>query len=864
VSRLRSVAGRPQWYAYYLAAPLALLTVALIIPLATRYEVPVRQLPAALLYLALILVSQAIVLRFELRQQSVSVTIGEIPLLLALFYLSPPWVILLRAVACLVVQVIQRNPPVKVFFNVVGVSLATTVAGWVASSYPFVPGDVTPMTWLVLAAATFASSATSLVAVLGVICIVQGIPPLRSLARASTSVLAVTAVNIMIGLVILQVVQGQKWAVPLLLGLVGLLALVYRSYAQFHLQHRSLTELYELTQAMTAAGRDRKDNALPDVLLGRVRELLQAEYATLWIPAKGRHPEVLLSARVDAQGLLDQTPTPPVLRERAMSEGVTIAVGPKLGDSGMRALLRGSGVNDAIVVPLRSGSVVIGCLEVSGKLAPRSSFRPADIRLLETLAAHTAVAVENDRLVERLRFDAYHDVLTGLPNRRRVVAMLEEALKVRAPGEVVAVLAFDIGDLRDVNDSLGHDAGDRMVREVGIRLRTSAPAAAFVGRSGSDEFLVTLRLPDPDAALALGRELRTAVQQPLQLGEIALDVHVAVGIAVHPDHATDPETLIRHADLAAQTAKQFTTPVHLFHPNLRSRSSHRRGLAGDMRRALENGGVEVYFQPKLSLPGRQVVGVECLARWQHQVRGDEPPEDFVAVAEHTGQLGRLTDVVLREGLRRARGWLDSGRELPVSVNLSSRTLVDPTCPGHVADLLAEAGVPASLLTLEISEDGVVGDSERTTVNLRRLADMGVRLAVDDFGIGSTSLSSLRRLPFHEVKIDRSFVQGMATDADDLAIVTAVVGLARHFGLVAVAEGVENERTVNLLEDLGCGVGQGFLFSRPLPYERLEAWLAGQREAATAGLAVPNPGSPGDLQHPETDEPPPDGRRLRAV
>ena len=827
MARLRSTTGRPQWFAYYLAAPLAVLTVALVIPIAGRNPMSVSELPKALLYLVLIILSQAIVLRFEVRRHSVSVTIGEIALLLALFYLSPVMVIVVRAVACLVVQIAQRNSAVKVVYNASAVSLATAVAALVAATYPDALNTVTPLTWLVLAIAVAASSVTSLVAVIGVICLVQGIPPWRSLVRASTSVLGVAAVNIMIGLIVLQVLEHEPWAVVLLVGLVALLVFVYRSYAQFMVQHRSLSELYELTQAMSDAGRN---GTLPDVLLVRARELLQAEYATLWLPAQGRYPEVLLCARVDSPGLLDQTKTPPMLRERAVAEATTLVVGPRVGESGLRALIRGSGVKDAIVVPLRSGSAVIGALEVAGRLGEVAQFGQADVRLLETIAAHAAVAVENSRLVDRLRFDAYHDALTGLPNRRRVVALLEEAVKVRAPGEVVAVLIFDIDGLRDVNDSLGHDAGDRLVREVATRLRNLAPAAALVGRGGSDEFIMTLRLPDADAAVALAGRLRRSLQEPMDVGSITLDVDVAVGVALHPEHSTEASVLIKQADLAAQTAKQFTTRVHLFHPNLQDRSSHRLGLAADMRRALESGEVEVHFQPKLSLPDRHVVGVECLARWEHPTHGQVLPEEFVAIAEHTGQLGRLTDVVLREGLRRARGWLDAGRELPISVNLSFRTLIDPTFPPHVTSLLEEYGVPASLLTLEITEDGMVGEPERSMANLKRLAEMGVRLAVDDFGTGYSSLSYLRRLPFDEVKIDRSFVQGMATDAGDLAIVRAIVDLAGHFGLVVIAEGVENERTVNLLEDLGCGVGQGFLFSRALPFERFEAWLAGQVES----------------------------------
>jgi EAL domain-containing protein (putative c-di-GMP-specific phosphodiesterase class I) len=234
--------------------------------------------------------------------------------------------------------------------------------------------------------------------------------------------------------------------------------------------------------------------------------------------------------------------------------------------------------------------------------------------------------------------------------------------------------------------------------------------------------------------------------------------------------------------------------VQLFHPNLQARSTHRLGLAADMRRALETGEIEVYFQPKVALPDRRVVGVECLARLDAPAHGEVSPQDFVAVAEHTGQLGRLTDVVLREGLRRARNWLDAGRPLPIAVNLSFRTLIDPTLPPHIAGLLAEYGVSASLLTLEITEDGMVGEPDRSMANLRRLSEMGVRLAVDDFGTGYSSLSYLRRLPVHEVKIDRSFVAGMATDPGDLAIVRAVVDLAGHFGLAVVAEGVESERT----------------------------------------------------------------------
>jgi EAL domain-containing protein (putative c-di-GMP-specific phosphodiesterase class I) len=272
-----------------------------------------------------------------------------------------------------------------------------------------------------------------------------------------------------------------------------------------------------------------------------------------------------------------------------------------------------------------------------------------------------------------------------------------------------------------------------------------------------------------------------------------------------------------------------------------------------MRRALDTGEIEVHFQPKVALRDRHVVGVECLVRWEHPTQGQVLPADFIAVAEHTGQLGRLTEVVLREGLYRAKGWYEAGRPMSVSVNLSARTLIDPTFPQRVRDLLDQYGVPAALLTLEITEDGMVGEPDRPMSTLRRLHELGVRLAVDDFGTGYSSLSYLRRLPVDEVKIDRSFVQGMASDSGDYAIVRAIVDLTRHFALNVVAEGVENETTVTLLEDVGCKVGQGFLFSRALPFERFEAWLGLQ------------PGGPPPAETSSSLPEQPGGeRRLRAV
>jgi len=808
-----------------ITAPLAAMAVVLIAPTFNGTQRLLSPLPVTILFLGLFLAAEATDLSVEIRRHGISITLTEIPLVLALFYLAPLSVLFVRIVALTLIQLQRRTTTVRLAFNLANIVAANAAAVLIVFAFGS-HVDTRPANWLVIYSAVGAAVLSTVAAVIGVIALIQGGMSIRRVLRTATPSLVVGGTNTTVGLVLLLAVRRSPWAALLIAGIAAAVVLVYRTYAQFLRQHKSLTEIYDLTKAITET---RNDGTLADVLLGRVRELLQAEFATLWLPAQTRYPETLLSARVDDTGLIDLSATPEALRRHAVETASTVAVGPRLGDDDFRAALEETGIKDAIVVPMRSGTAVIGTLEVAGRLGDRARFGPDDMRLLETVAAHAAVAVENSRLVDRLRFDALHDALTGLPNRRRMLAALEEAVKVRAPGEVVAVIQFDVSGLRDVNESLGHAAGDKLLAEVARRLRSLAPPAALVARVGGDEFAMTLRMAGTEEAVELATELRRSLQDPMEIGSLTLDVDTAVGIAVHPDHGSEPAALLQRADVANQAAKSMSSAVQTFNLGLESRSARRLGLAGDLRRALENGEVEVVFQPKVTLSSRQLVGVECLARWEHGAHGSVAPEDFVAVAEHTGQLNRLTETVLKEGLRRGRQWADASRPLNVAVNLSSRTLVDPEFPGRVAELLDEYGVPAHQLTLEISEAGVTSENERPMPSLRKLHELGVRLAVDDFGTGYSSLSHLRRLPVDEVKIDKTFVQGMATDPGDLAIVRAVVDLSRHFGLAVVAEGVESELTLTLLEEIECDIGQGFFFSRPLSYDRLEAWFAAQTE-----------------------------------
>jgi diguanylate cyclase (GGDEF)-like protein len=816
---------RSSEYAWLITGPLAVaaLVCALWLPHEHLDSAPVWLL--GLLATAGFVLANVGVLNFVVRRQAFSISVAEIPLVLALYYLSPIVVIFASTAATVVTQSRLKVGPTKLCFNAAKAAAAAAAACLVVallSRVHDIHHDVGPRTWGVLFAAVSTNTFMTLAAVAGVISVVQGWQAGREVVRTGATAVVTVTVNVAIGLVFLMAIETTRWSVALLVVLLGALALLYRSYSQFFRQHRTLADVYELTRVV---GESSNDGTLPDALLGKVRSLMKAEFATLWLPAQGRHPEVMLTARVDDRGLLDVSHTPTPVRERALRSGLPIGVGPRLGeDNELRAQLRVSGIKDVVAVPLRSGQATVGSLEVVNRLGDPRTFTRADVQVLETIAAHVAVAVENSRLVDRLRYDAYHDRVTGLPNRRRIVDALAASISVRAPGEVVAVLVADVDGMREVNESMGYVAGDKLLVEVGRRLKGAAAAGALVGRMGGDEFVVTMRAESVDEAVAIATELRRVLHAPMIFGSLTLDVDTAVGVAVHPDHGDDAEALLQHADVAATAAKAVPGGVQLFHPALESRAVRRSGLAADLKQALEGDELEVYFQPKVTLADRRLVGVECLARWNHPAHGWVDPEDFVAVAEHTGQLGRLTQFVLREGLRRCRDWSDADRPLAIAVNLSSRTLADPLFPDLVEQLLSEYNVAPGTVTFEVAESGMVGEIERALPTVIRLRQIGVRLSVDDFGSGRSSLSYLHRLPVQEVKIDGSCVQGMATSAGDLSMVRAVLALAREFGLSVVAEGVESERTLQLLKEARCEVGQGYLFSRPLPFERLEAWF----------------------------------------
>ncbi|GAA3301552.1 bifunctional diguanylate cyclase/phosphodiesterase [Dactylosporangium vinaceum] len=462
--------------------------------------------------------------------------------------------------------------------------------------------------------------------------------------------------------------------------------------------------------------------------------------------------------------------------------------------------------------------------------------------LLVPLALLTLFAIRRMTRLAAQRAQAGRlDPLTGLPNRRtlerEVAARLQEHAE-RAEGGAaerrLALLLLDLDAFKQVNDALGHRVGDRLLVEVGQRLIAAAEASGpdnLVGRLGGDEFAVVVpHLRDTADARRAAAEIMSALAEPVQLDGLPIDVGASVGVAVYPEHGTDFAELMQHADVAMYDAKGRGDNLAVYAPESDHNTPERLSLLADLRQALKNtsDGVELYYQPQVGLASGAVVGVEALLRWRHPTRGPIDPEELIKVAEHSPVMRLLTLRIIDEAIGQLAAWRalsPVADRVRVAVNVSVRDLHTGEIADRIAAKLAQADVDPSRLELEITESALMADPRRVLSTLARLKKLGVAIALDDFGTGYSSMVHLRRLPLAEVKIDRSFVLGLATDPDDAAIVHSMIDLARALGLRVVAEGVEDERTWRMLVEAGCDVGQGWYFARPMPPDRLLDWLS---------------------------------------
>ena len=436
-----------------------------------------------------------------------------------------------------------------------------------------------------------------------------------------------------------------------------------------------------------------------------------------------------------------------------------------------------------------------------------------------------------NRQLDTIAHQALHDDLTGLANRTQFGQRLDEALEVE-DGEEKALTVFfiDLERFKEVNDALGHDWGNELLTVVAARLDDVVGEGEIVARLGGDEFgVLSERATDESAALAVAERLRSAIALPCEIAGVSLEVQGSIGIAIAPEHGTTRDELLRRADIAMYAAKRIGAP-QVFSPGLDDNSPLRLAMTGELRRAIEGGELVVLYQPQVDLREGIVRGAEALVRWRHPTRGFLAPEAFLAAAEQGGLMRNLTRYVLNESLLQLRAWRSTGMEIDLAVNVSARDLADARFPDEVAHALAEHGVEPSWLELEVTESVLLSDRLRTSRMLERLVDQGVRIAIDDFGVGYSSLGQLKTLPAKVLKIDRSFVSSMESDPNDAAIVSSTIELSHRLGLEVIAEGVETPAHLARLRAAGCDIGQGHLLGRPLPGDQIVSTAHALRSA----------------------------------
>jgi diguanylate cyclase (GGDEF)-like protein/PAS domain S-box-containing protein len=429
------------------------------------------------------------------------------------------------------------------------------------------------------------------------------------------------------------------------------------------------------------------------------------------------------------------------------------------------------------------------------------------------------------RSEELLHHQALYDALTDLPNRNLLHAQLDQLLESGArTGRAFATLLMDLDRFKEVNDTIGHQYGDRVLREVGVRLRSSLRQSDLISRLGGDEFAILLPDATIESACTVAEKIGNVLEEPFEVDGFHLNLGVSVGIALYPQHGTDPDALLRRADIAMYVAKRQQSGFVVYHADDDYHTPDRLRLLGELRSAIANGELVLHYQPQVDLKTREVIRVEALVRWQHPQRGLLMPGQFISLAEQSGLMAPLSRWVIRSALQQCQVWLRNGQHMCVAVNLSAQNLHDRWLPRLIGELLDASGVPGHLLQIEITESSLVMDPGRALNTLQSLSRSGVRISIDDFGTGYSSLAYLRRLPVSEIKIDRSFVHLMAGDPNDEAIVRSIIGLGHDLGLIVVAEGVEDASTWDRLAHLNCDVAQGYFMSRPRHACDLVEWL----------------------------------------
>ncbi len=803
---------------------------------------PVRSLIAQPLVAGLLTITFAAVMlgpvTVHYRGQKYDFVLSEVPLLLGLVIAAPAVLVICRVLGeAFALGAVRRLSPTKIAFNLASGAMSCVVAIIVyralLDQFIVTGGSrvaVLPIGWAAGALALSAAFVYSHFAVsIGVR--LYGRVQLRKYGFDFTTVVLVLISSIALALVVLDAAWWDTWAMLPLVTVGALIVFAYRSYLRLTNRFGALQQLYDFSKSVSGPYLETTGTAW--AILEQVQSVMRSNRAELIIVDEWpsvRH----IALNGDVRSTVERTivDNSSVIAKAVNDQQASLRLGttgnhkreldvdPLLGE-----------FQGALVVPLASGGRTLGAVVALDRDEGFDPFDADDLRLFEALAAHASATMERAQLIEELRLEAEskwhqatHDLLTGLPNR---TLFLDRAAGALTDKGRVAIALLDLDRFKEVNDTLGHDTGDRLLCEVAECLVRASGGRATVARLGGDEFAIVV--PDifgPEEALGIVRDLLTAISRPMNIDGITLAVTATAGISLAPDHGDNVATLLQRADIAMYHAKDKRSGVQLYLPEHDQSMQRKLLLGGHLAEALSSGQqLSVMYQPIAGLVSGEVVRVEALARWFHPVHGQVPADEFIQIAEQMGLIGQITDFVLSEACGHAAQWRHDGLEVGLAINISGRDLSDRNLVRNVTSHLGANGLPASSLTLEITETEVMADIAEASDVLGQLADLGVRIAVDDYGTGYSSLAYLHRLPANELKLDRSFVANVAADQSNSIIVRSSIAMAHSLGLSVVAEGAEDEVTCAILADAGCDAVQGYYFSPPLGHEDLMRWFA---------------------------------------
>lgn len=785
------------------------------------------------LFAAAFAVGNFAAVRVEFHDESHSLNLSDAFLLPAIAFASPQGVVYAAVVGYLVRAVWVRQSVIKAAFNVALHAFVATVGVLCFHAIVGSASVIAGSGWLAGIAVIALACVISDSAVQLVIGLTAGRVAIDDLRRVATTFLASLVAKTILGFAafvgIHMIDRGMLPAVLFLLSAL-IIGIGYASYGRLQARHAILAQLYRFDQAL--AGLAESDEVVAAVL-GETLSLLGAGVAqlvVLW--PEGPEFHTLRSGK--GQQMTVENGPHPLASLNGGAMGPVLAT-PSITKGPVHDALVATGLRDAIIVPVPTEGTPPHLLVVANRLGgDHITFKDTDVTLLGALAAHTAMALRSCRLLDELRsqvevkeYQAHHDGLTGMANRALFALTLDEAVREREKGRVVGVLLMDLDGFKAINDTMGHDSGDLLLQQLGARLMAVVGDHGLIARLGGDEFAVILPdRADLEEVRRLAEYLCVAVKEPVSIGESEVAMRASVGLAIAPKHGIDRSTLMRRADVAMYQAKRRGGGVAVYDDRWIGTQIGNPLMVSALRGAIDASTLELHYQPKAELRTGRVSGVEALLRWTHPTHGLVGTDQAIAIAERSGLIRPLTLWVLDAALSEVAAWRLAGIDVGLAVNLSPTLLADPAIADDVGGLLETHSFAPDALTLELTESVWAGRQENGDV-AERLAYKGVRLSIDDFGIGASSLARLKDLPVHELKIDRSFVGQIAQSKRAATIVASTVRLGHELGLTAVAEGVETEVAWHALRHLRCDVAQGYFVSRPMPGDEFPAWFEHQ-------------------------------------